>query len=150
MHTENPCLPTSVRRRNHRRYSLYRNLSGTALYQKRIHPLLLVQRQPGRSAVPSGKRGPAYCCGLPPDPTSKNPEPYQIPGRNKYKRRNVPAVSGGLQGKRKLPYCTGVCGVLCVIRQKGLSDDSPFLFANYKLYYYNCLFLIYFPIITHL
>ena len=33
----------------------------------------------------------------------KNPEPYQIPGRNEYRYRNVPAVGGGLQGKRKLP-----------------------------------------------
>ena len=33
----------------------------------------------------------------------KNPEPYKIPGRNEYRYRNVPAVGGGLQGKRKLP-----------------------------------------------
>ena len=51
MHTENPCLPASVRRRNHRRYSLYRNLSGTALYPEWLCPLLLVQRQPGGSSL---------------------------------------------------------------------------------------------------
>lgn len=71
-----PCLPASVRRRNHRRYSLYRNLSGTALYPEWLCPLLLVQRQPGGSSLFTVQKQSFYCHRLPLHPTSEMQEPY--------------------------------------------------------------------------
>ena len=118
MHTENPCLPASVRRRNHRRYSLYRNLSGTALYPEWLCPLLLVQRQPGGSSLFTVQKQSFYCHRLPHHPTSEVQEPYaaEYIFSLSCTHANVFNLCRRLQAKRSLSDCAFICGILHIER----------------------------------
>ena len=114
MHTENPCLPASVRRRNHRWYSLYRNLSGTALYPEWLYPLLLVQRQPGGSSLFTVQKQSLNCHRLPNHPTSEMQEPdatEQIFPLS-CTHANVFNLCRRLQTKRSLSDRACICSIL--------------------------------------